>query len=241
MKSGGPWNLRGLRPEAREAARTAARRSSMSVGEWLNDVIEPDDEDDEIALFADDDQEDDEVEYERSRRSRRRHRERRRARADRKVQQQVQQQQVEFERRVAKADRRHAEREDAFDREVVRTRSEIGAVSDRLERLSQQMERMATRAESAARRRPAAPPPPPRQRPPFNGDQNYDARLTGAPASPHRTAGERLAALRQPAPAADHDSLSIDDAVAEITARQRVLDGYAAPEPAVQLPPKPVA
>src|SRR6516165_12304638 len=234
MKSGGPWNLRGLRPEAREAARTAARRSSMSVGEWLNDVIEPDDEDDEIALFADDDQEDDEVEYERSRRSRRRHRERRRARADRQAQQQVQQQQVEFERRVAKADRRqvqrqveferrvaqadrrHAEREDAFDREVVRTRSEIGAVSDRLERLSQQMERMASRAESAARRRPAAPPPPPRQRPPFNGDRNHDTRLTGAPASPRRTASERLAPLRQPSAAANNDSLSIDDAVAEI-------------------------
>jgi len=46
MKSGGPWNLRGLRPEAREAAREAARRSGMSVGEWLNSVIQPEDEDD---------------------------------------------------------------------------------------------------------------------------------------------------------------------------------------------------
>ena len=41
MKSGGPWNLRGLRPEARAAAREAARRSGMSVGEWLNTVIQP--------------------------------------------------------------------------------------------------------------------------------------------------------------------------------------------------------
>jgi len=41
MKSGGPWNLRGLRPEARAAARDAARRSGMSVGEWLNTVIRP--------------------------------------------------------------------------------------------------------------------------------------------------------------------------------------------------------
>ncbi len=41
MKSGGPWNLRGLRPEARAAARDAARRSGMSVGEWLNAVIRP--------------------------------------------------------------------------------------------------------------------------------------------------------------------------------------------------------
>ena len=53
MKSGGPWNLRGLRPEAREAARTAARRSGMSVGEWLNSVIKPADaEDGEFAPSA---------------------------------------------------------------------------------------------------------------------------------------------------------------------------------------------
>src|ERR1700734_4533497 len=45
MKAGGPWNLRGLRPEAREAVRTAARPSGVSVGEWLNDVTAPDDED----------------------------------------------------------------------------------------------------------------------------------------------------------------------------------------------------
>src|SRR5580700_11797343 len=57
MKSGGPWNLRGLRPEAREAVRTAARRSGMSVGEWLNDVIEPDEDDDEPPPFFDDDDE----------------------------------------------------------------------------------------------------------------------------------------------------------------------------------------
>jgi localization factor PodJL len=53
MKSGGPWNLRGLHPEAREAARAAARRSGMSVGEWLNSVIEPTDEEtDEFAPSA---------------------------------------------------------------------------------------------------------------------------------------------------------------------------------------------
>src|SRR5271170_3646440 len=58
MKSGGPWkwNLRGLRPEAREAARDAARQSGMSVGEWLNDVIRPEDEDyGERTRYADDD------------------------------------------------------------------------------------------------------------------------------------------------------------------------------------------
>lgn len=52
MKSGGPWNLRGLRPEAREAAREAARRSGMSVGEWLNTVIRPAEEDDEDSWWG---------------------------------------------------------------------------------------------------------------------------------------------------------------------------------------------
>ena len=54
MKSGGPWNLRGLRPETRAAARNAARRSGMSVGEWLNTVIEPDGKADEEARWSTD-------------------------------------------------------------------------------------------------------------------------------------------------------------------------------------------
>ena len=52
MKSGGPWNLRGLHPEARAAAREAARRSGMSVGEWLNTVIQPANEEDEDAWWS---------------------------------------------------------------------------------------------------------------------------------------------------------------------------------------------
>src|ERR1700729_482653 len=40
MKSGGPWNLRGTRPNARATGRDAAR-SSMSVGEWLDTVVDP--------------------------------------------------------------------------------------------------------------------------------------------------------------------------------------------------------
>src|ERR1700722_17125508 len=41
MKSGGPWNLKSLRPEARAAASDAARRSGMSVAEWLDSVVAP--------------------------------------------------------------------------------------------------------------------------------------------------------------------------------------------------------
>jgi hypothetical protein len=39
MKSGGPWNFRGLREQPREPAREDARPPDTSVGEWLNSVI----------------------------------------------------------------------------------------------------------------------------------------------------------------------------------------------------------
>ena len=39
MKSGIPWHVKGVRQHARETAREAARRSGMSVGEWLDTVI----------------------------------------------------------------------------------------------------------------------------------------------------------------------------------------------------------
>src|SRR5262245_35881788 len=39
MKSGVPWQVQGVRPQARETAREAARRSGMSVGEWLDNLI----------------------------------------------------------------------------------------------------------------------------------------------------------------------------------------------------------
>ena len=39
MKFGVPWSVKGIRPEARETAREAARRSGMPLGEWLNSVI----------------------------------------------------------------------------------------------------------------------------------------------------------------------------------------------------------
>jgi localization factor PodJL len=211
--------LRGLRPDAREAARTAARRSGMSVGEWLNNVIEPDDEDDEPALFFDDEEDEDE----RPRRSRRREREpeRRRERG---------------ERRPEHHETRKPERDSAFDRESARARDDLNEVHARLDRLSHQLERIA-RSDTAPRRPapPAPQPPPSRRRPPLNGEPNEapNGRLTGAPA-PRRPA-ERPAAPapgRQPPPAdaKNADSTSIDDAVAEIAARQRALDGDAAPE-----------
>jgi localization factor PodJL len=47
MKPGIPWSVKGIDSEAREAAKHAARRSGMTLGEWLNTVIR--DQADDIA------------------------------------------------------------------------------------------------------------------------------------------------------------------------------------------------
>ena len=39
MTSGPPWSVKGIDPKAREAAKDLARRSGMTLGEWLNQVI----------------------------------------------------------------------------------------------------------------------------------------------------------------------------------------------------------
>jgi hypothetical protein len=39
MASDQPWNMQGLSPQVRETAREAARRSGLSVAEWLQSVI----------------------------------------------------------------------------------------------------------------------------------------------------------------------------------------------------------
>ncbi|WP_395662758.1 peptidoglycan-binding protein [Aestuariivirga sp.] len=39
MRPGIPWSVKGIDPEVRAAAKTAARRAGMTLGEWLNGVI----------------------------------------------------------------------------------------------------------------------------------------------------------------------------------------------------------
>ncbi len=39
MTSGAPWSVKGIDPKAREIAKDLARRSGMTLGEWLNQMI----------------------------------------------------------------------------------------------------------------------------------------------------------------------------------------------------------
>src|ERR1700741_4956427 len=44
MTAGAPWSVKEINPKAREVAKDHARRSGMTLGEWLNRVILEDEE-----------------------------------------------------------------------------------------------------------------------------------------------------------------------------------------------------
>ena len=47
MSAAAPWSVKGIDPKAREIAKDLARRSGMTLGEWLNSMIMEDGEEDE--------------------------------------------------------------------------------------------------------------------------------------------------------------------------------------------------
>jgi len=49
MTAAAPWSVKGIDPKAREVAKELARRSGMTLGEWLNRIILEDDMPEEIA------------------------------------------------------------------------------------------------------------------------------------------------------------------------------------------------
>jgi localization factor PodJL len=49
MAAAAPWSVKGIDPKAREVAKELARRSGMTLGEWLNRIILEDDMPEEIA------------------------------------------------------------------------------------------------------------------------------------------------------------------------------------------------
>lgn len=53
MSAGAPWSVKGINPKAREVAKDLARRSGMTLGEWLNHVILEDDLPDDVAVQTD--------------------------------------------------------------------------------------------------------------------------------------------------------------------------------------------
>ncbi len=57
MKFGVPWSVKGIRPEARETAKEAARRAGVPLSEWLNAVILEQAEEQGIKPHAPDDDE----------------------------------------------------------------------------------------------------------------------------------------------------------------------------------------
>lgn len=48
MSAGAPWSVKGIDPKAREVAKDLARRSGMTLGEWLNHMILEDDLPEEV-------------------------------------------------------------------------------------------------------------------------------------------------------------------------------------------------
>ncbi|RYG10635.1 MAG: hypothetical protein EON96_16430, partial [Caulobacteraceae bacterium] len=52
MSAAAPWSVKGIDPKAREVAKDLARRSGMTLGEWLNTMIMDDAEDEEAPAPA---------------------------------------------------------------------------------------------------------------------------------------------------------------------------------------------
>src|SRR3989338_7615151 len=52
MTSATPWSVKGIDPKAREVAKDLARRSGMTLGEWLNRGILEDDVPEEVTAEA---------------------------------------------------------------------------------------------------------------------------------------------------------------------------------------------
>jgi localization factor PodJL len=298
MKPGGPWNFRGLRPRAREAALDAARQSGMSVGEWLNSVVERDDDDDEM-----DGRQRHQHRREsagigaphrrhggpyRDRHDNERHAPRREAqdeddrerhprrdpdivrqrghtgRDERREPREAAQRSNEFDQVNDRLDKLSQQLErHRNERDSAQRRDEFDQVNERLDKLSQQFERM-VRADAVRLEAPAASNAPSEPREPAlntaplgraEAALQEEETAANAPSEPHapplnsappppacteavqretpaaaNTPSEPLKpALRAVAPPrrrADPElALSIDEAVAEIAARQRVLDG----------------
>ena len=223
MKLGVPWSVKGIRPEARETAREAARRSGMSLGQWLNTVIleqatESGYEDDDDEAYADElagvHERLDDLTRRISQFSRTAERGQRRSRSDRR------------ETRDKRDDR------DDRDDQIAQL---IGRLDQRLEQLVTQSARPAP-----------MPQIPPHYAPPMAPAAYAPPHYQQAHAIPYAPPMPRQAPPPAPMPRPQQPQAGLDRAVAEIAARQRALRGEPeapplqpapAPEPMLQQVP----
>ncbi len=282
--------MRGLRPEARESARTAAQQSGVSVGEWLNSVIQPDDVRRDVTrdngirdhvirdrvnrdqvirdrVFRDDEPVrraafDAETEADAPRAPRRDDRESRRDRGSRRRSRNpdLNDPGARVNDAIRESKRIRQEARDAARREVRQeaqheahqTREELGQLHGRLDKLTHQIERLAHSHEESRRQPPSLEKS--HRQPPSQEKSHRQAvqqrplpqpvaaprdagtlRLTGAPVKFRQAAVPAIepapapAPIRKPPPPAPVGGLSIDQALAEIAARQRMLDGGTVP------------
>src|SRR5262245_4715851 len=192
MTSDMTWQARGARPQPLEAAREAARRSGMSVGEWLDSVIlqSARQEGATPARRSDDDR-----------------------------------------RQEAGTERRR--REDATPREDVKPRQDasprepLAAVNARLDALSQQLDRLATT--SAAIGVAGRDDEMPNQIASALSqlDRRLDQLIDRRPRERERaaSASRHASPTEPPRPAQTTTASPLDQALAEIAERQRMLDG----------------
>jgi localization factor PodJL len=194
MKFGVPWSVKGIRPEARETAKEAARRSGMPLGEWLNSVILQQAEEDGVRAHAYD--RDDEDSYGDDLSS-------------------VHQRLDDITRRIEQFTRSGPA---AY--APKHSRNERGR-NDNDQQLAQLIARLDRRLEQ------------------FVQMPQMMAQYAPAPAAMPRLA---VPSMGMPRPANPHMMpAGLDRAVAEIAARQRALNGNAAPAPATSAAPPPQA
>jgi localization factor PodJL len=209
MKFGVPWSVKGVRPKTRETAREAARRSGMSLGEWLNTVILEQAAEDGVRAPGHEDEDDDGYAGELAG---------------------VHERLDDLTRRIAQFSRT-AER----DQPRRRRRSRSDDQDDREDQIAELIGRLDRRFEQlvlqSARPSPSiVPPMAPVAYAPYA--PNYAAPMPQPPSAyaprPAATPATHPAAQMPPAPP------GLERAVAEIAARQRLLRGEAPSAPSEQ-------
>ncbi|MGN6570326.1 MAG: hypothetical protein ACTHLO_02805, partial [Pseudolabrys sp.] len=219
MKFGVPWSVKGIRPEARESAREAARRSGMSLGEWLNNAILEQSEDGRAPGHEHDDEDDyaDELAGVHERLDDLTHRI------------------SQFSRGAPKA----APRGRSRSREV--RAAEPDRLAELIGRLDNRIEQL-VHVSARAQMQPAPQHIPQHMAPPVAPYAQHPHPAVAAYAPPMHRPQAYAPQPQQPAPQRPAD---LDRALAEIAARKRMLNGQpplpaAAPAPAPQPTPAPV-